>query len=70
MSDFSNFRAVYNELTDAVTSARYQFFKDPFGEFLPMIMMFADGRAVAHHAGAVDSDVLRSWILQHIPQAG
>ncbi|WP_342724192.1 hypothetical protein AAFG07_34720 [Bradyrhizobium sp. B097] len=34
MSDFSNFRAIYNELTDAVTSAKYQFFKDHLENFL------------------------------------
>jgi hypothetical protein len=28
MSDFSNFRAVYDELTDEVTRARYQFVAD------------------------------------------
>jgi hypothetical protein len=33
MSDFSNFRAVYNELTDAVTSAKYQFFQDHLENF-------------------------------------
>jgi hypothetical protein len=33
MSDFSNFRAVYNELTDAVTSARNQLFKDHLENF-------------------------------------
>jgi hypothetical protein len=33
MSDFSNFRAVYNELSDAVTSAKYQFFQDHLENF-------------------------------------
>ncbi|MCK1720333.1 hypothetical protein [Bradyrhizobium sp. 141] len=33
MSDFSNFRAVYNELTDAVTSPKYQFFRDHLENF-------------------------------------
>lgn len=37
MSDFSNFRAVYNELADAVTSSRHQFFKDHLANFFDTI---------------------------------
>jgi hypothetical protein len=37
MSDFSNFRAVYNELTDAVMSSRYQFFRDHLANFFDSI---------------------------------
>jgi hypothetical protein len=33
MSDLSNFRAVYNELSDAVTGAKYQFFQDHLDNF-------------------------------------
>jgi hypothetical protein len=37
MSDFSNFRAVYYELTDAVTSSRHQFFRDHLANFFDTI---------------------------------
>jgi hypothetical protein len=37
MSDFSNFRAVYNELTDAVANSKHQFFKDHLENFFDTI---------------------------------
>ncbi|MBR1214618.1 hypothetical protein [Bradyrhizobium sp. JYMT SZCCT0180] len=59
MSDFSNFRAVYNELTDAVTSARHQFFKDHLANFFDTIDQTPNAaRIVADLESRVD---LKKW---------
>lgn len=48
MSDFSNFSAVYNELTDAVTSAKHQFFKDHLVNFFDTIDLTPNAARVVH----------------------
>jgi DNA-directed RNA polymerase subunit K/omega len=46
LSDFSNFHAVYNELTDAVMSSRYQFFKDHLANFFDTIDQTPNAAAI------------------------